>query len=356
VYPADVGGCGYYRLIWVARVLAGQGHDITVVLPKDRNMRQWTLGGATNAFGELVDAHAPDGAEVVVLQRVTYRKLTQAVPMLRAKGIAVVIDIDDDLAHIHPSNPAYRNLHPRTPTDHMWRYAEQACRDATLVTVSTEALLARYAAHGRGVVLRNYVPEWYLDVPHVDSDVVGWGGAVWSHPDDLQQVGPAIARLVRGGGRFRIVGPPDGARQALGLETDPDATGVVAMQDWPHALAQLGIGIAPLADTKFNASKSRLKIIELMAVGVPWVASPRNEYARLHREHQVGLLAERPKDWYRHLSRLASDEQLRNDMSVHGRDVVAKLTIEGNAWRWMEAWEHAYRLQRQAAASAFVRT
>lgn len=355
VYPADTGGCGYYRLIWPARVLAAQGHDVTVVLPKDRAKKAYEIGGDVDADGRVVKVHAPPDVDVIVMQRVTWRKLAHAVPMLRAKGIAVVIDIDDDLAHIHPSNPAYTNLHPRTPSDHMWRHTEDACRDATLVTVSTEALLHRYAPHGRGVILRNCVPQSYLDIPHHDSDVAGWGGAVWSHPDDLQQVGPSIARLTRAGGRFRIVGPVEGVKSALGLDDDPDATGPVDIGEWPVALAGLGVGVAPLADTKFNRAKSRLKIIEMMACGVPWVASPREEYARLHREHQVGLLADRPKDWWRHLTRLTRDPQLRQDMSAHGRAVARQLTIEGNAWRWADAWAEAYRIQRQAA-SALVRT
>jgi len=323
-------------------------------MPKDRHRPQYQIGGLTDAFGRITGVRVPD-CDVIVMQRVTWRPLAQAIPMIRGKGVAVVVDIDDDLAHIHPANPAYANLHPKTPTNHMWRHTEDACRDATMVTVSTDALLARYAPHGRGRVLRNCVPESYLDIPREDSDLVGWGGAVFSHPDDLQQVGPAVARLVRGGGRFRIVGPAEGARQALGLDADPDATGPVPIGRWPHELAKLGVGIAPLADTVFNSAKSWLKCAEMSAVGVPWVASPREEYTRLHREHEVGLLAERPKDWYRTLTRLAGDGQMRQDMSAHGRDIARTLTIEGNAWRWLEVWEQAYRLQRQAAASAFAR-
>src|SRR5690606_28606720 len=36
VYPADEYGCGYYRLIWPAQALQAQGHDIQIVMPKQR--------------------------------------------------------------------------------------------------------------------------------------------------------------------------------------------------------------------------------------------------------------------------------------------------------------------------------
>ena len=56
-------------------------------------------------------------------------------------------------------------------------------------------------------------------------------------------------------------------------------------------VAKLGIGVAPLADTKFNAAKSWLKMAEMAALGVPCVVSPRAEYMRLH-EQWIGSLAE----------------------------------------------------------------
>jgi hypothetical protein len=309
------------------------------------------LGGGIDANGRLVEVQYPADADVIVMQRLTFELTAQAVPMLREAGVAVVVDMDDDLSTIHPANPAFGMYRPRPGWPHSWRNAEQACRDATLVTVSTDALLARYAPHGRGMVLRNCVPRAYLDLPRQDSDVIGWGGSLRSHPDDLAQLGTAAARLVDEGHPFRVVGPPDGVREALRLPGEPEATGSVDLVAWPSALSTLGVGVAPLAESVFNRSKSHLKPLEMAAVGVPWVASPRVEYRRLHKEG-VGLLAERPKDWYRQLKKLATDPALRADMSAAGRELAARHTIEDNAWRWLEAWEHAYNLQRQAATVA----
>lgn len=346
VYPADVYGCGSYRMIWPAMALRAQGHTVRLVMP---HAREGIGGEMDSRTGELVDVHAPPDADVVVLQRVSMSNMAKAVAMMRAKGIAVVIDMDDDLTKIDPNNPAFAAMHTkRGDVRHSWRNAHKACLDATLVTVSTPELLRVYAPHGRGVVIENRIPASYLDVAHSDSAAIGWPGSTHSHPFDLQVVGPAVARLAREGVEYLGIGPAEGLRQALGLEEDPPVTGSVDLDQWPHALAALGVGMAPLADTGFNAAKSWLKPLEMMACGVPWVASPRAEYARLAKLTQCGVLARTPKDWYRQLRRLVSDSSLRRDMSEAGRAAASEMTIEGNAWRWMQAWSDALSAQREA--------
>lgn len=340
VYPADETGCGYYRLIWPARALRERGHDVVVVMPRDRgDSIQGVIRG-----DQLVDVHHPPDADVMVLQRVTHRHIVEGVKILRDKGVTVVVDIDDDLATIHPTNPAFIAMHPQhgRTGDHSWQNTQRACENATHVTVSTSALLTRYASHGRSTVLRNCVPARYLSVPHTDSTVIGWGGSTHSHPDDLQMMGTAITQLTRDGHTFRVVGPLAGVRSALHLDAEPSFTGSVdLLSAWPETLGQLGIGVAPLADSRFNESKSHLKPLELAALGVPCVMSPRAEYRRLH-ELGVGLLAERPREWLRVLRRLVGSAELRSELSERGRDVAREWTIEGNAERWLAAWSTAY--------------
>lgn len=354
VYPGDIYGCGHYRLIWPARCAAAQGHDVTVVMPEERRVLV-----TVNQGGQPNGERFPADADVVVLQRPTHRFLAATVPMLRARGVAVVIDMDDNLKHIDPQNRAFASLVPafavpsrfspriaqRMPNPHSRAAVEQACRDATLVTVSTQALADVYGAHGRVAVLPNCVPARYLDVGHVDSDRIGWGGVVVVHPHDLQAVGPSIARLVADGHRFETVGEPAGVGKALGLREDPPSPGDVDLADWAEAIARFGIGIAPLADSAFNRSKSWLKPLEYAAVGVPWVASGLPEYRRL-ASFGVGTIAARAKDWRPQLLRLLNDPGLRAEQSAAGRAVAAQLTIEGNAWRWAEAWAFAGQLQQ----------
>lgn len=352
VYPSDRFGCGHFRMIWVGELLAQAGHDVTVVGGDKRAVRLVMEGDTVRDV--LID----DGVDVVVMQRTTHAYMAQAVAVMRSKGVAVVVDVDDDLSSIHPSNPAWATHHPGNEGRrkngqvhrHSWRNLAQACRDATLVTVSTPALLDVYARHGRGHVLPNYLPDHYYGLPRQDSEVIGWPGSFHSHPNDPEVVGGAVARLVDEGASFVMRGDSTNAGAAFGLARDP-AGGGVPIEEWPAAVAELGIGIAPLADTRFNACKSWLKPLEMSALGVPWVGSPRAEYTRLHALG-AGVLADRPRTWYRELKRLRESPAMRADLSDAGRLVADRLRLRGNAWRWAEAWEKAYELQHATPRSA----
>lgn len=356
VYPADKGGCGYFRLIWPTQLLAAAGHDVEIRPPENRGLKLRI--GPGDHVDDVLDV---DGVDVIVFQRLTHQWMAEAVPLLRAKGIAVVVDVDDDLTTVHPRNPAYRSMHPsnagkldratRQVHRHSWQHLAAACREATLVTVSTPALLKRYAAHGRGHVIYNHLPDTYYGVEHTDSDIIGWPAALASHPDDPGAVGGAIARMVAEGARFRVVGDPVGTGAAFGLPWDPEGHTGVGIHDWPAAVTEIGIGVAPLADTVFNAAKSWLKPLEMSALGIPWVASPRVEYARLHARG-AGALASNPRRWHRELRRLADSAALREERAGAGREVAEGLRLSANAWRWMEAWSRARALQRAPVRAA----
>lgn len=346
VYPADLGGCGYYRLIWPALHLKKLGHDVRLVHP-DHHQK---MTGGKDVTGRLVQISVPSDADVMVFQRVSSETMPDAIRIMRQHDVAVVIDIDDDMHAINSTNPAFHVLNPSTKgkvAEYNWENAKRACEEATYVTVSTQALLPRYAPHGRGQILHNCVPEVMLKINHEETPPasIGWGGSLHSHPDDPMVCGPAMGRLQRAGYRFKIVGPGHGIRKAFQLDDEPVVTGPVPIGNYSHEISKLAVGIAPLSDTRFNGAKSWLKMLEYAAVGVPCIGSPRNEYRRIHARG-VGLLAASPKDWYRLGKMLMDDPDRRSEMSREGRAAVAGLTIEGNAWRWWEAWSRALEIQR----------
>lgn len=347
VHPADLYGCGYYRLLFAAKVLLDHGHDIRIVPPKARH----GIKGITDRHGNIIDLQIPADADVMVFQRLTYRQIADALPLIRRRGVAVVVDMDDDLDRIDPRNPAFWALHPKSDTKHDTVSAATACANATLVTVSTPQLLKRYAPAGNGVVIPNCVPQEFLRIPRADSPVIGWAGSLHSHPADLSVMGDSVGRLMREDHQFRVVGPVDGIRDALGLPWEPDATGPLPIDRWALGVSTLGVGMAPLADTIFNVAKSRLKMIEYFSLGVPCVFSPRDDYLRLHRDSGAGLPAAKPKDWYRHLKRLITDDSWRREQSDTVRAAAAAYTVEANAWRWWEAWTEALRRQRRTTAA-----
>lgn len=350
VMPADITGCGYYRLMFPGNHLASLGHEVVVLSPLSYESKN---GFAAKMSGsEMIDVQLPvDDVDVLVLQRVAHQMHLQTIPLLRKKGIAVVVDMDDNLSAIHPKNVAYQQYNPRSNTAFSYKTAEQICRDATYVTVTTPALLKTYVPHGRGQVLDNYVPERYIDIEPLrmnEQPVFGWPGNTISHPTDLQVVGRSVEALVNEGFKFKQVGGGNDVRQQLRLSRPVETTGGVHMSHYPYAIAEtMDIGMAPLEVSEFNKSKSRLKPLELNSVGVPYVASPRESYRQYHKDSGgAGLLAETSKDWYTCLKKLLTDEPMRKELGAQGRAYAATQTVEANSWRWLEAWTRAYEIQR----------
>lgn len=355
LYPIDVFGCGHVRMHWpmeAVRDLDVPDLGVIEVVPDER-----TVAIEFDARGKVKAEYFPaQEGDVVVFQRPTSKFQPEVIDVLQARGVAVVVDLDDDLAHIHPRNVAHWQMRPTVPmvdertgqvvskaNAHSWHNAAVACRRAALVTVTTPALAQAYGAHGRVVVLPNMIPETWLSFEHHDSADIGWAGVVSTHPDDLQQLGGSIARLVAEGYRFCTVGDNYMVDRILGLDTPPVTTGPLPHDQYPGGVTLFGIGVAPLADTRFNRAKSRLKPLEYAALGVPWVGSPVPDYVAFHAEG-CGLLARRPREWETTLRRLARDPGLRAELSAAGREVAARNTYEGHASDWLDAWQHALTL------------
>jgi glycosyltransferase involved in cell wall biosynthesis len=297
----------------------------------------------------VVDVVAPD-ADVIVMQRVAHHWHPQAIPILQAKGVACVVDMDDDLTCIHRYNQAYVNYHPRSNTAFSWKNAEAACKQANMVTLSTSNLLKVYAKHGRGTVIDNYVPERYLGINTEYEPVFGWAGTTTSHPADLQACGNAVQNLVKEGYNFRVIGPRSKVKAGLRLTEEPTYTGIIDINNWAEEVSKLAVSLCPLEVSPFNASKSRLKAVEAAAVGVPWVGSPRTEYRRFYKESGSGILVDRPKDWYQAIKNLMDDDSMRQELGAAGREYMRSQTVEKNSWRWLEAWTRAYDIQRGSKA------
>lgn len=353
-YPSDIWGCGHHRIIWPTQQLEREGHHVRVVMPDERALE------LVFENGEPADVRLeqPD-VDLIVFQRVTHPHLAAAIPIIRAKGIAVVVDVDDDLSAIHPGNASFYEHHPRNVGTtrngklhlHSWRVLQDACRDATLVTATTERLARKYAPHGRYAVISNYLADhYYQDLkPRPETDVIGWPASLHNHPNDPPAVGNAISRLMQDGHEFMVFGQHHGCREEFSLPRDPTSTGPVDLMDWPAAISQLTVGIAPLADTVFNSQKSSLKVLEMSARGVPWVASPRSEYRQFHAQHPAaGFLAEKPKQWYSHIKRLLSDPVLWSETSDAAVEAAEHVRLTDHSYRWRDAWSEAIRLQTQS--------
>jgi hypothetical protein len=339
VIPSDMGGCGWYRLRWVAAALADQGADVEIA-------ESVAAYYAPTRDGEVLVDVPPFEADVAVFQRVFTPDHLQIMQLLHKQGVAIVVDVDDDFYAMSPHHVTYASLHPATGGD-SWAVLRETVKLADVVTVSTPALARKY----NGVVIENCVPRAYLDIPpgaREGPPVIGWTGTPWLHPGDLEVVGTAVADVCSTGT------PPIAAFRAIGAPATLDVLGVPDQQHQPgldlasfnyaRAVANLDVGIVPLCDSAFNEAKSWLKGLEYAALGVPFVASPVAEYVRL-LELGAGITAVRPREWRSRLRWLAELSEDRANLADIGRRIAANLTIEGTmapqAW---DAWQAAARI------------
>jgi glycosyltransferase involved in cell wall biosynthesis len=324
VLPSDLAGCGHYRMIYPGEAVAAIGIDVQIV-SDGILIPDATVSSSDDKPWEILSGTVPD-ADVVVIQRPSHPSVEAAIRYLKSKGIRIVVDIDDRFEAIQPSNRAayyYKSKEIRC--------LNMSIANADVVTCSTPELAE---LHG-GILLENCVPESYLNIPDEHENVIGWSGTLAVHRDDLRVVGSGVSRtVIDTDWGFRVVGESTGVGNELGLPGDPEQTGWLPIGDYPAEVAKLGIGIAPLADTVFNRSKSWLKTLEYSALGVPFVATDLPEYRRLG----VGLLASNQRQWKGMLSTLLNDPMRREDMRLAGRAAARQWTYEKHAERWADVW------------------
>ena len=343
-YASDSYACGHYRIVWPGEAAARAGLDVKVVAARG------ATGITALKLGHNVQlAEFPD-CDVVVFQRPAGTFVADVIPLLQERGIAVVVDVDDDLERIHPSNPAFRGMHPRSNPNYNWANVRRACQTADLVTVSTPALLSRYAPHGRARLLPNFLPAHALR-PHEPAaqGSVGWAGSLHSHPGDLDVAAGALARLHAEGHELQFVGPGDGVEAALRLPSGSAwFAGELEFEDWLPAVARMGVGVAPLAQSTFNEAKSWLKPLEYSACGVPWVGSDLPEYRRLASLCGAPI-AKKQRDWYPALKSLLTDRVRAAELSQAASAAAETLVVDHHAHLWAEAWQTAADSARATA-------
>lgn len=369
-YPMDRTGCGFYRVIWPLSSVRDRV-SYKLIAPGESGGLDVILGPGPLHKRPLLEVLVPDDCSGVLLQRPTNRLLVQMIPHLRARGIPVLVDVDDDLNALHPQHPTRLAL--RKPGQSA-ACITQACDQADLVIASTPALLERYAPHKRGVLLRNRIrsdfrsclrngsaggraeplpAEPRVSAPHTHVNAspspsahvdVLWPGALANHPHDLDVLRRPLSRL--NVHRLTVFGPSPHPHR-LDPPFPVAYTGAVPFADYLPLLSQLSdedppvVGVAPLspapASRQFNLSKSWLKPLEFAATGIPFVHSDTPEYRLLG----AGLRAQddSPKAWYRLLRQLMRSPDLRQEERERNLQIAEANTYAVHADEWHAALE-----------------
>ncbi len=336
---ADNQACGLYRVELPAQYAeqAGVVTELAEDLPVDATI---------DVNGEITIHSVNTDADVIIFQRPLLSSFVPAIRQAQKQGIACVVELDDDLASVDRDNVAYYAVNPAYNKVSNWKHLAKAANLADWVTASTPEIARRFASHGRVSIIRNSLPSSIFSIEKTfDIDPrIGWAGSLATHPHDLEVVGSHIGTLLTTtNARFSLIGDEAGVKEQLGIKAEHKMNILpwTTLETYHQALADnIDIGIVPLDLTPFNKSKSYLKGLEMAGVGIPFVASPTDEYRYL-AELGAGIIAKKRADWQKCLKPLIVDRDRLLEESARARDAVRMLTYDNSIEAWKTAWMSA---------------
>lgn len=345
--PCEPGVVWLVRTAWWADWLQRQGQIEIVKLPDVLNITEAQPQGNGERPKVLSIQNLPD-MDLIVFTRVLAERLVGVIDWIKAQGIKVIVDMDDDFRNLPSISDAHWMIHPETNPRYNWKHFLRAARTADWVTCSTPEL-QRYAPK-HSTVLRNAIPGWYLgvDVPKGGKPIVGWSGTVKSHPGDLDVTrGGVSAALREANAAFVVIGDPDDVQMSLNLDEPPLCTGRLGHPQYAMQLANFDVGIVPLASNQYTRCKSSLTPLSMSALGVWWVGSKSPEYQlfyeellRAHPSPPAGLAGPRAREWRREVLRgLRTPENERKEAVAAVKEFIrSNYTIESQAHKRLELW------------------
>jgi hypothetical protein len=311
--------------------LVRRGHE--VVLAWDHKRREARLDGLS-------------ACDVVHIYRYCDAPVRRAAEQLRAAGVGIVWDNDDDLTtgpegigEPATKRGALRSQQIRSEMIRMMSLAH-------VVTTPSAVLAEQYRAWGaeRVRVVENYLPNEYdagsAESRRGDGVTIGWT-ACGEHRYDLVHLGlrDMLANLLAEHPSLQIVS----IGLDLGLPRERyRCHAKVQYQELAPLVAGFDIGIAPIADIPFNRARSNVKLKEYAAAGVPWLASPIGPYVGMGEQQGGRLVAD--DAWFVELDRLVRDARARRKLVKRAAKWAAGERVAVNVRAWEGALAEAAAL------------
>lgn len=292
-------------------------------------------------------------ADVIVTQRHAVPSIAAAEALAaHAKriGATLIYDLDDDLLTIPPEHPEAAELAPKAAV------VEYLVRRAGIVRTSTAALAARIAPLARQVQVAGNALDERIWLPGRRAPTDRYGSVrilcmgTATHDDDFAVLLPALTEIHRQfGDQIRVdligfVSAADVPPWIRRLAPSPHATrSYPGFVHWVTWAGPWDIGLAPLADSSFNACKSAIKALDYAALGLVTLASDVAAYRGSLADGPGGrLVPNTTAAWYEALSRLIRDAALRHQLAEGGvQRLRASGTLASQADAWGQAWPRA---------------
>lgn len=323
VHPADLFGCGHYRVMQPFLAMQEVG----------------LLDGAiSTGLMQIVDLerYNPDS---IVLQRQIGEERLQAMQRIQKFSRAFkVYELDDYLPNL-PLKSAHRSEMPKD----IMRSIRRGLDCVDRFVVSTSAMAEAFDSyHERILVVENRLPKsWWEGLQtgrrQGKKPRVGWAGAA-SHTGDLELI-LDVVRDLADEVEWVFFGMCPEALKPYVHEYHEG----VAIEDYPAKLAALNLdlGLAPLEHNLFNECKSNLRQLEYGACGIPIICTDIRPYQEGQQAGlPVTLVKNRYKDWVdairMHINDLDATARMGDELQAK---VLSDWMLEGeHLKRWRDAW------------------
>jgi len=279
-----------------------------------------------------------DDYKIVILQQVEGPAWEQEIKRLRNKGVKVVYEVDDYLHGVRKIKS-----HRGKSAFHQKRMAkfEMCMRASDALICSTEWLAAKYAKFNeRTFVCRNGVDAkryGQFELPERKYLNIGWAGGE-GHLESAKRWLPAIGHILDEfpETRFLSMGLP--VANLLQRPKQAASLPFISIENFPAALCNFDIAIAPAGRNFFFAAKSDLRWLETGALGIPLVADPF-VYSDI-ADRTTGMKAENAHDAETALRALVGRPELRQRISTNVKRYIQKhRSIEQAVESWIEVFE-----------------
>ena len=300
-------------------------------------------GGGTPPLNELCEA------DVICCQRMMSKINQDFLQVMRAYGMKIIYDLDDNVWTIPPDNPAATIFKLKEIQEGMAHCAEWA----DVLTVSTPTLKKvmernwghlRNAATGKEIpvlVCQNRIDPLFYNPSGKDNGdkiIIGWGGSN-THAGDLADIWGTLHKILD---KYENVYVELVGQEAPFKHPKLSYREWVHIADFPFYLKEWNwdIFLAPLEEHKFNQSKSNIKLQEAGALARPCLASPEQPYKDFY-ENSGGLgwqLCSISLQWERKLMQLIEDKDFRLDTGRRMYEhTMANFNIKSSVTEWETA-------------------
>jgi len=340
-HVAENSGVGYYRQYLPALKL--REHGLCNVMISDF---KWGIGDHIEPNLPVLTKIA-NWADVIVTGRKDQGEFYAMWGKMKEMfNVPIVMDTDDNVMHVRPSNPGYSGYHPGSDAI-MWnKYGVAKVFDA--ITVSTEDLVKVYGKYNKKIFLlpNNLDVEWWNKFPKkvYDDGILRIGFiASASHPEGVRIIKEPVVQILKKYPNTKFLISQIFYEMFRDTEVFDRVEAVpwINLEEWPEKYKDLGIdiGIAPLTDNLFNRAKSNLRWMEYSLQGVPSIVSPVEAYSCV-KDGVDGLVAKEKDDWSRCLEKLVTDKEYRENM---GKTALQRIEMEYNIDRNIQLWATTYK-------------